>query len=417
VRFATRFEDAGDGNKHKERQIMNKPKTRNAALALVGVLALSIYILACTSFSPDDTKVLYPAFDAPSGAIGMAVYDREARGSEMLFLPVDYDTGESNIVTAPSILRAQWLANGRDIVVAYSAGDNSSSEREGLSVAMIPWGARKPIKLFRVPNVKEVGQLFMLPLCIAGERVLLRTGSKGVARLDLRTGALTGHEFEDAKGEISLYPAPDGANVFYFESENQPEQKTVFGRLSPNDFSRTPLMVITNQVRDQSVVAYDNAGRVLAILGGDAETNELLVLRDGQTIFARSLDARGQERRFGNAILAASGKALWATFQQAKGTNSVSYGLMEIPFSDVRPRELTLINDAPQEDEPAVFYFQAAISHDGKTAAIASTYLACTEKEFKSADCALFLVDLSDPKWKVTKVPIPVPAKRLDLMH
>ena len=58
---------------------MKNPKTRNTALALVGLLALSIYILACTSFSPDDTKVLYPAFDAPSGAIGMAVYDREAR--------------------------------------------------------------------------------------------------------------------------------------------------------------------------------------------------------------------------------------------------------------------------------------------------------------------------------------------------
>ena len=396
---------------------MNKPKTRNAALALVGVLALSIYILACTSFSPDDTKVLYPAFDAPSGAIGMAVYDREARGSEMLFLPVDYDTGESNIVTAPSILRAQWLANGRDIVVAYSAGDNSSSDREGLSVALIPWGARKPIKLFRVPDVKEVGQLFMLPLCIAGERVLLRTGSKGVARLDLRTGALTGHEFEDAKGEISLYPAPDGAGVFYFETGGQPEQKTVFGRLNPNDFSRTPLMVFTNQVRDQSVVAYDKAGRVLAILGGDAETNELLVLRDGQPIFTRALETHGQERCFGNAILAASGKALWATFRQAKGTNAMAYGLMEIPFSDAPPRELTLINDAPQEDEPAVYYFQAAISHDGKTAAIASTYLACTEKEFKPADCALFLVDVSDPKWKVTKVPIPMPARRGDFMH
>ena len=59
---------------------------------------------------------------------------------------------------------------------------------------------------------------------------------------------------------------------------------------------------------------------------------------------------------------------------------------------------------------------QAAISHDGKTAAIASTYLACSEKEFKAADCALFIVDLSNPKWKVTKVPIPMPARRPSLM-
>jgi hypothetical protein len=129
------------------------------------------------------------------------------------------------------------------------------------------------------------------------------------------------------------------------------------------------------------------------------------------------LDTRGQERHFGNAILAANGKSLRATFRQAKGTNTVCYGLMEIPFSDASPRELTLIDNAPKEDEPAVFYFQAAISHDGKTAAIASTYLACTDEEFKPADCALFLVDLSDPKWPVTKVPVPMPAKRPDFMR
>jgi hypothetical protein len=396
---------------------MKKRKTRNTALALVGMVALSIYILACTSFSPDDSKVLYPAFDAPSGAIGLAVYDREARGSEMLFLPLAYQSKDTNVVTAPSILRAEWLANGRDIVVAYSAAGENSSDQDGLGVALIPWGARKPIKIFRVPQIKEAGEVFLAPLCVAGERVFLRTSNKEVARLDLRTGALTGHEFEDAKGEVALYPAPDGAGVFYFEPGDKPEEKTVFGRLNPNDFSRTPSMVITNQIRDQSVVAYDKTGRILAFLCGGEKTNDLLVLRDGQPIFARSLDTRGQQRNFGNAILAANGKGLWATFQQTKGTNTMSYGLMEIPFSDAPPRELVLINEAPVEGEPSVFYFQAAISHDGKTAAVSSTYLACTEKEFKPADCALFLVDLSDAKWKVTKVPIPLPAERTNFMH
>jgi hypothetical protein len=175
-------------------------------------------------------------------------------------------------------------------------------------------------------------------------------------------------------------------------------------------------MVITNQFRDQSVVAYDKAGKILAILSGGNDTNELLVLREGQRVLARSLGAQGQKRRFGNAILEPSGQALWATFQQPKGTNTMSYGLMEIPFRDGVVREVTLINDAPAEEEMTVFYFQAAVSHDGKTAAVTSTYLACSEKEFKASDCALFLVDLSDPKWKVTKVPIPMPTQRPNLM-
>ena len=65
---------------------MKNNTSRNALLAMIALGALTLYILACTSFSPDDTKVLYPAFD-DSGAIGMAVYDREARRSEMLLCP------------------------------------------------------------------------------------------------------------------------------------------------------------------------------------------------------------------------------------------------------------------------------------------------------------------------------------------
>jgi hypothetical protein len=57
-------------------------------------------------------------------------------------------------------------------------------------------------------------------------------------------------------------------------------------------------------------------------------------------------------------------------------------------------------------------YFQGAISHDGKAAAVASTYLACGDKGLKPDDCALFLVDLKDPNRKVTRVPIPMPAER-----
>ena len=138
---------------------MSKEITRNVVLALVGLLALSIYILACTSFSPDDTKVLYPAFDTPSGAIGMAVYDRETRGNEMLFVPLAYQSGESNLVTAPSILRAEWLANGREIVVAYSVPGKNSGDEDSLSVALIPWNTRKPTKIFQVPGVEEESRL------------------------------------------------------------------------------------------------------------------------------------------------------------------------------------------------------------------------------------------------------------------
>ena len=76
-----------------------------------------------------------------------------------------------------------------------------------------------------------------------------------------------------------------------------------------------------------------------------------------------------------------------------------------------------MIKDAAAGDKADVFYFQAGISHDGKTAAISSAYLAFSDEDFKPADCALFFVDLGSVDWKVTKVPIPMPAKRLGKLN
>jgi hypothetical protein len=415
------MKDPGADSEYKGRMIMTTHNRRNSVLALFGLLALSVYILACTSFSPDDSKVLYPSFDPVSGVIGMAAYDREAQASQMLFLPVAYDSKESNTVPVSSMLRAGWLANGREIVVACTSGKDSS-DTGGLSLSLIPWGAGHPVKVFRVPELNEAAQFFMVPLCVASDCVFLSTSRTGIARLNLRTGALTGYEFDDAKGEVALYPTPDGNGVFYFETGVQPNQRIEFGRLGPKDFSRKPLMVWNNdlgggspRINDRSVVAYDRAGKVLAFLGS-GDQNELLVLRKGQAPFTRSLDTQGQKRYFGSAVLAPSGKSLYASFQQTKDTNSVSYGLMEIPLSDAPTRELILIHDAPPDDESCVYYFQAAVSHDGRTAAVASTYLACSEKPFKASDCALFLVDLSQPAWKVTKIPIPMPVRKPSLM-
>jgi len=395
---------------------MNEHSKRNAALASVGLLALGIYILACSSpaFSPDDRKVLYPAFDAASGAIGMAMYDRETRGSEMWFLPVAYGSGETNLPMAPSIIRAQWLANGRSIVVAYVAPGARGEDR--ISVALVPWETRGPIKTFQLPDISDAAACFTMPLCLANERLFFPADDSGseVLRLDLRTGALTRKKLAEADGNIRLYPAPDGESVFYFEEDKGPDKKMVFGRLNPSNFSRKPLMQLPKDLPDEGVMAYDQTGRTFVFLEGGEETNAVLVVRDGQPVFTRSLDTRGREREFINAILAPNGKAVRASFRQAHGTNRMAYGLMEIPFSDAPAREVTLIKDSPNGREENSYYFQMAVSHDGKTAAVASTYLACTDEEFKPADCALFLIDLSDPNWKVTRVPIPMPAKRPD---
>jgi len=388
---------------------MKTHKTRNAVLALTALAALSIYIMACTSFSPDDSKVLYPAFDAESGAIGMAVYDREAKRSEMILLPVAYEGTGSNTV-ALKLMRGQWLDDGRGIVIGYAVTKDYNDD--GMNLALLPSGAKGPVKLFRMPNAKDAGPGLLFPLCVVGERVFLNTGSKEVVRLDLKTGALTRHEFEDAKKEVDFYSSPGGKGLFYFEPQEEPAKGAAFGRVNPEDFSRTQLMMITNEIPDKSIPAFDSQGKALAFLETAGETNRLLVLRPGKPVFTRTFGAKGEEQTFGSAGISPQGDMLWATFEKkAAGTNTASYGLIEIPFSNGAIRETTLLAGVRAADENAAF-FQGSLSHDGKTVAVASTYLACNEKGFDAGDCALFLVDLSTPERKVTKVPIPLPAKR-----
>jgi hypothetical protein len=392
-------------------EIMKTQTARNTALALVGLLALSVYILACTSFSPDDTKVLYPVFHRASGALGMAVYDRQARRSDLVFLPLELEGGADGAAAA-NYLRGEWLPDGRSLLIAWTAAkDNEDS----LDLALIPSGTRAPFRLFHLSGIKEPGTTFLAPFCVAGGRVFISAGPQEVARLDLLAGAVVRHPFKDAGKEIRLFPAADGG-AFYVESPEPPATGLTFGRLDPESFSRSPLLRLTNEVGDGAVFAYDRDGKGLALLEKSNETNQLVVLRQGHPPFTRALDAKNETLGFGNAGFSFEGDVVWATFRRVSaGKSEAAYGLMEIPLNGAPVRETLLIAAAPAGNDSDAAFFQGCLSHDGKTVAVDSTYLACLENPIAASDCALFLVDLSEPHREVTKVPIPVPAKHSQL--
>jgi hypothetical protein len=390
---------------------MKTHTARNAGLALVGLLALTIYILACTSFSPDDTKVLYPAFSGTNGVVGVALYDRERGRSELLFEPVAFEDDESEAAT-PVLLRPQWLADGRRILVAWLG----QKEGKNLNLALIPWGARGPIKLFTLGKMEDGPAALITPLPVAGDRVFIVQTQQQVSRLDLKTGARTVHRLGDDKSEFSLYPAPGDKGVFYLEQRKEPEERCVFGRLDPDSFALTSLLTFTNKPEDGSFFTYDPRGqRVAFVESGPAGGAQLVVLERGKPALTRPLEIKGANLKFGNALFIQNGGALLASCQKKSADQArSSFGLLEIPLPDGPLRETTLIPSLEgKEEDMAALYFQVGVSHDGKTAAAASTYLACMDTDsFKPEDCALFFVDLSDAKRKVTRVPISLPAQR-----
>ena len=380
-----------------------KTRTSHQALALVGLAALAAYILACTSFSPDDSKVLYPAFDASSGRVGVAMYDRETRRSQMVFLPVDVQGGVTN-ADLPSVFRAQWL-DARRILVDW-AGD-------ALAEVSLPSGS---CKLFvNLPERHDKGvESLMFPTPIAGDRVFMTAPSNELVRLDLRTGAVARHSLERPGADFGLFGAPGENAIFYSEENREGETRRIFGRLDPETFQRTPLLTFTNELAEGSFFTYDPRGRRAAFIEA-GEEQKLVVLESGKPAFTRNLGP-AKEVSFGNAVFSRKGDLLLASFRRADSPTNSSFGLMEIPLNSAPVRQMLLLRGVAA-DEMTALYFQVGVSHDGKTAAVASTYLACIDPEFKAGDCALFFVSLTGADRKVTRVPIPLPAKRSNLKH
>lgn len=375
---------------------MKEANTRNTVLGLVALLALTIYILACTSFSPDDSKVLYPAFDKVSGRIGIAVYDRETRRSDLLLVPLDMQE---------CLVRAAWMPDGRQALVFWSGGDNSGP----LRLALMPVAAAQgPARFLEIPDIKDHSSPFAYGIGYRNRQVYLVADSNRVDRLSLDTGDVESREIPGVKGDFCILPAPGANGLFYLSRSNdEPGSALVFGRMDAQTFALKPVITVTNELRDQSFIAYNAEGTALAFVEAVDDADRLIVARQGNPTFARPLHTSKQTVSFGNAGFFGKGDALWATFaRKDKEGKTAAYGFMQIPLSQAPIRETVLITNGPVGDVMGL-YFQGAVSHDGKTAAVASTYLA--KEKLNPADCALFFIDLGDPTRKITRVPIPVP--------
>ena len=391
---------------------MKRPTIRNATLALVGLASLTIYILACTSFSPDDKRVLYPTFDSASRRVGVAVYDRDAGRSELLFVP-HLRAGEELGNKAP-LLRPQWSTDGRSVLVAWPGTDATADSDDSLSLAVLPVGGRGPVRFFHLVGLPKTGPGLSVPLCVIGNRLFLQGESNTVVRLDLVTGQV---KRQACAKEVIPYPSPSPERPCYATDRNA-EGGLEVGFLDPENFALTPIARLDAEESlslggDGGLVALSRDGRTAAFVAHNGQQPEILFKASGKPARkSPKLAADDEELSLANAQFSPRGGLLYASFVRNHGdaTNS-ALGFLEVPTNGKPARRVTLIQRGPNVKEEAALFFQIGVSHDGKTLAVASTYLAFAEGTFRSDDCALFLVDLSDPQRTVTKVPIPLPPK------
>jgi hypothetical protein len=385
---------------------MNTNNTRNAWFGLIGLAALVIYVIACTSFSPDGSKVLFPTFEAKTGHLAIGLYDRQSGKTENVFVAgAAGQTGEDK--EAWALLRPLWSPDGKRALVLVDA--DREDENGKLSLVVVPLGAKEPVRLIWLPETKGKVANLITPPPILGRYMFL--GGDPLARLDLESGEVKTNYCGGA------YLTAHGGQVYYLADGH--EDDYVVGKVDAEKLTLSPIVelkkkdvgALADDLEKQGTISLplvSKDGSRVVLVCRDSETNSIVVYRGKELEKRVSWGPKAERVFLGNLEWGPDEQRVYTVYARELKADEplMELGLADIPLNGGPPQRVPLCQVADKQAPLA--YFQFALSPDGKTAAVASTYLA-QEESFKPADCALFLVDLGSPEHKVNKIPIAVP--------
>ncbi len=386
---------------------MNSRKTRNTFLALTGLAALFVCILACTSFSPDDKKILYPTFDPKTRSMGVAVYDRPSRESRVLFTckTMLKQGREARLV----MMRSQWLADGKNVVITWMPLSDSKEDESVTTFAMLPLEGKEPVRLLHWAGFKEASDFTFYPLPVVGTRLFWNTESNTIT-LDLLTG--------ETQVRTNIHPLLLFASLvpgrFGFV-EQLSDERIECGMLNPETMTREwRVQIENNKSVGGAFRAFSPVGKKVVFSPEEGGEPVLQLYEEGQSPKLVPVPAAKTEHlELGQVEFSPDGRSLVVAFQsEVEGKTGHSFGIIELPLDGRSPKRTVLISEAKIKIEKyqSLAFFQFGLSHDGKALAVSSAYLAAASENFRAEDCALFIVDLASAKRPVTRIPIPLPA-------
>jgi len=376
--------------------------------ALVGLGSLLVYILACTSFSPDDSKVLYPTFDPKSGTTAVAVYDRTTAKSEILFEP---QASGINQKAKAVLLRPQWVQNGHGFLAIWDSSTNAG--RSSCSVAFVPFGRAGTPRIFPLPEDCS-SEVYLYPLPVVGNFLFLTDGSNLITRLNYQTGETLRktNEFENA-----LLPSPGDDRVFYLTDDHKSNGSFEIGVMDPATLAQTALFRVADENISGQSITFSRDARILAYQSENESPLMIHLLETGKparVLVLTTLDGWVGGWKIRLREFSPTGDVLYASVSHTNAeTTNTECGFLEIPLDGSQVRKTLLLTNISGGDKSDLGNFEVDLSHDGKTLAADSFWLVGENPSTKPEDCGLFLVDLTSPGRKATKVLIPlIPKER-----
>jgi len=376
---------------------MTSTRTRDAALTVIGFAAVLLYILACASFSPDGSKVLFPSNDPKTGGTVLAVYDRGAHTTRALlaFPPAPGNDGAY-------MIRPAWTPDGSHVVALW--GDNDDEFR----ITVLPISGKGPMRMLVVKDVKgDMASAILVPPPIVGSQLFI--GEDGqIRRVDLQSGAELVKKIE---GELLLVGQHDRIYCGRELSEKGKETRVEVGLVDADTLALTPLFETTEAGGDPPFFAVSRDGARVALAGEKDSVPQILVFERNQLRNTIPIGSKADDMKLGFFQWSRDASTLFGVFRTKVAETEYQLGVLEIPAAGGAARQIPLFRVTGKEDSD-VMTLQVDVSHDGKTLAAASTYLQMSsgskvQRRLKPQDVALYFIDLSRPDRKITKVPIP----------
>lgn len=378
-------------------------------LTLVGITGLALFILACQpSWSPDGQKVLYSYWDAGAQKAAVALFDRKAKKSRVIFEWSNEE--ESGDVF---LAGAQWTKDGAKAVI-------SMYQEKNLQLLALPIGSDAPMRTY---TLQKVGEALTLPLPQSGDNLFVMSDQRWT-RVNLATGEIFSKEaggtsdclFYEATGRVIYFRQGEAGNQKAKKVEDSQAAQELtpntyeLGELNPKEMSLQATLTLTpaelnkNGITDFNGMLDEDprSARIAAI--SDTPAKVVVIGKHG---IEKVLDAGIGEKgvKLGNPQWSRDGKTIFViVLITRKETKTAELAVVEVPV-DGKSVRIDRIQKGPEGEFGSDFlsYQQIALSPDGKLIAVSNGHV----KDLRPERRGLYLLDVSKESRPVSFYPAP----------